>query len=180
MIIKKLKLALKALFYIKNWWDYFLDYLGLKKGLMILRFKDKKVEHLLVLRNIDHMPLPSDVWINKLKDYLSAENIEYSEYIVDSYPSPIPEFDVPENVYILRLSYNPHSKFDYYAAQHEIFIDFLEENNFNYSKEYTNKNYLMIDKYKGTVKVDRLMFICELNECELMSDVFKKTDWKEW
>ena len=140
--------------------------------------KDKKIEHLLVLRNINHMPLPSDVWINKLKDFLSTENIEYSEYIVDSYPSPIPEFDVPENVYILRLSYDPLSKFDYHAAQHEIFIDFLEKNNFNYSKEYTNKNYLMIDKYKGDLKVDRLMFICEVNKCELMSDIFKKTDWK--
>ena len=48
--------------------------------------KDKKIEHLLVLRNIDNMPLPSDIWINKLKDFLLTENIDYSEYVVDRYP----------------------------------------------------------------------------------------------
>lgn len=41
--IKKLKLSLRAIKKIKNWKDYFLDYLGLKNGKIIYEINNKKI-----------------------------------------------------------------------------------------------------------------------------------------
>ncbi len=40
----KIKLSLKAICKIDNWWDYFLDYLGLKKGYIIYKIGNKKIK----------------------------------------------------------------------------------------------------------------------------------------
>ena len=42
--IKKIKLSLKAITKIKNWWDYFGDYFGLKKGEIVYRINNKKIK----------------------------------------------------------------------------------------------------------------------------------------
>ena len=42
--IKKIKLGLKAFTKINNWWDFFLDYLKLKKGYIIYKIGDKKIK----------------------------------------------------------------------------------------------------------------------------------------
>jgi FkbM family methyltransferase len=44
MIIKKIKLSIKALKEMKNPWIYFLDYLGLKKGELVYKIKNKKIK----------------------------------------------------------------------------------------------------------------------------------------
>lgn len=43
-MLKKLKLSLRAFFRIGNWWDFFLDYLNLKKGYVIYKIADKKIK----------------------------------------------------------------------------------------------------------------------------------------
>lgn len=42
--IKKIKLSIRAISVIDNWWDYFLDYLGLKNKEVIYKIKGKKIE----------------------------------------------------------------------------------------------------------------------------------------
>ena len=44
MLFKKIKLIIMALLKINNFWDYILDYLGLKKGYIIYKIKDKKIK----------------------------------------------------------------------------------------------------------------------------------------
>jgi hypothetical protein len=47
--------------------------------------------------------------------------MDYDEYVVDEWPSPIPEFDVPDNIFILRYSYDPQNKLDELAASPFLF-----------------------------------------------------------
>jgi len=42
--IKKLKLSLRAVARIDNWWDYFFDYLNLKKGYITYKIEGKKIK----------------------------------------------------------------------------------------------------------------------------------------
>ncbi len=44
MILKKIKLGLKAIVKIRNWWDFFFDYLGMKKGYVIYKINNKKIK----------------------------------------------------------------------------------------------------------------------------------------
>ena len=42
--------------------------------------------------------------------------MEYDEYITDKWPSPIPDFDVPDNVFVLRYAYDEYCKVDKLAS----------------------------------------------------------------
>lgn len=85
------------------------------------------------LRNIVHGP--SEEWTDKLKETLKSNGIEYDEYVVDCWPSPIPEFDVPDNIFILRYSYDEYSKIDKLAAFPYMFRDFMIKSDW---EEYYN------------------------------------------
>ena len=62
------------------------------------------------LRNISYSEVnPSEEWTDELKESLKSNGVEYDEFIIDAWPSPIPEFDVPDNIFMLRYSYDEYS-----------------------------------------------------------------------
>ena len=97
------------------------------------------------LRNI--VEGPDKIWINKFKEVLKVNGIDYDEYIVDRYPTPIPEFDIPDNVFILRYSFDPHNQVDEMAAVNILFEDFIKKS--DWEKCYKN----VISKEKTRVIV---------------------------
>ena len=58
------------------------------------------------LRNISYEYNPSPEWTDKLKETLKSNEIDYDEYVVNIWPSEIPEFDIPDYVFILRYSFD--------------------------------------------------------------------------
>ena len=79
---------------------------------------------------------PSPEWTDKLKEILKSNDIDYDEYIVQVWPSPVPEFDVPDNIFILRYSYDEYSKIDQLAASSYSFKSWIEES--DWEKYYKN------------------------------------------
>jgi hypothetical protein len=77
------------------------------------------------LRNITEDP--NKEWTDKLKETLKSNEIDYDEYIVDQWPSPIPEFDVPDNIFILRYSYDEYSRVDQFASSQYLFEEFIKK-----------------------------------------------------
>ena len=121
-----------------DWLDGYLTEINTNidlKGLECDNFKfDELVEFLkknnftfvLGLRNIVYAEEnPSPEWTDKFKEILKSNEIDYDEYIVDNWPAPIPEFDVPDNIFILRYSFDPYNKIDNFAAQNVLFKDFM-------------------------------------------------------
>ena len=98
--------------------------------------KKNNFTFVLGLRNVEFEENPSPEWTDKLKEILKFNEIDYDEYSVGGWPSPIPEFDVPDNVFILRYSYDIDSKIDQLAAYHSLFIDFIKKSDWEeYYKE---------------------------------------------
>ena len=91
------------------------------------------------LRNVAFKDNPSPKWIYKLKETLKFNEIEYDEYIIDRYPSPIPEFDIPDNVFILRYSFDPDNKIDKFASNQFLFEEFIKKSDWEefYKDVYT-------------------------------------------
>jgi len=89
--------------------------------------KQNMFTFLLGLRNSVFMDNPSEEWTNKLKELLKSNEIEYEEYIVENWPAPIPEFNVPDNIFILRYSYDEYSKIDQFASNQFLFEQFIED-----------------------------------------------------
>ena len=87
--------------------------------------KKNNFTFVLGLRNIMFEDNPSLEWTDKFKEILKSNEIDYDEYIVDNWPAPIPEFDVPDNIFILRYTYDEYSKIDKFAAQNVLFKDFM-------------------------------------------------------
>jgi hypothetical protein len=109
--------------------DIFVDFL-----------KKNNFTFVLGLRNIGYKDNPSPEWIDKLKEILKSNEIDYDEYIVDRYPTPIPQFDIPENVFILRYSFDPNNKIDNFAAVSYIFRDFMIKSDWEkYYKDVDSK-----------------------------------------
>ena len=105
--------------------------------------KKNNFTFVLGLRNI--VEGPSEEWTDKLKESLKSNEMEYDEYIVDRYPSPIPEFDVPDNIFILRYSYDPYNKVDALAANNILFEDFMKKSDWEkYYKDIKSKKKLRI------------------------------------
>ena len=94
--------------------DIFVDFL-----------KKNNFTFVLGLRNIEFEYNPSSEWTDKLKETLKFNEIDYDEYIIGRYPTPIPEFDVPETVFILRYSFDSYNKIDSMAATKVLFKDFM-------------------------------------------------------
>ena len=102
------------------------------------------------LRNVEFKDNPSPKWIDKLKEILKSNEIDYDEYIIDRYPTPIPEFDVPDNVFILRYSYDEYSKIDQLSANPSLFENFMKKS--EWEKYY--KNVITI------TESDRVIVLC--------------------
>ena len=99
--------------------------------------KKNNFTFVLGLRNITWSEKnPSPEWTDKLKEILKSNDIDYDEYIVQVWPSPVPEFDVPDNIFILRYSYDEYSKIDQLASSSYSFKSWIEES--DWEKYYKN------------------------------------------
>ena len=87
--------------------------------------KKNNFTFVLCLRNVQFKYNPSPEWTDKFKEILKSNEIDYDEYVVDNYPAPIPEFDVPDDIFILRYSFDPYNKVDSLAATGVLFKDFM-------------------------------------------------------
>ena len=115
------------------------------------------------LRNIEFEYNPSPEWTDKLKETLKFNEIDYDEYIIGRYPTPIPEFDVPENIFILRYSYDVNSMIDKFAAFPYMFRDFMIKSDWKkYYKDVDSK-----------VKI-RVIIFCSNIENFILKEGFNK------
>ena len=114
--------------------------------------KKNNFNFVLGLRNNNFFNNPSPEWTDTLKEILKSNEIDYDEYIIDNWPAPIPEFDVPDNIFILRYSYDPYNKVDALAANDFLFHEFIKESDWKkYYKEVDSKvKTRVIVFYSGT------------------------------
>ena len=115
------------------------------------------------LRNIVFEDNPSLEWTDKLKETLKSDEINYNEYLVDTWPAPIPEFDVPDNIFLLRYSYDPYNKVDNLASNNFLFGDFIKKS--DWEKYY---------KDSKTEEKTRVIVFCSDIENLVLHKEFKK------
>ena len=87
------------------------------------------------MRNIVYEDNPSPEWMDKLKEILKFNEIDYDEYVVDDWPASIPKFDVPDNIFILRYSYDEYCQVDQLASSQYLFENFMKSNWEKYYKD---------------------------------------------
>lgn len=98
--------------------------------------KKNNFTFVLGLRNTAFDYNPTEEWTDKLKENLESNEIGYDEYMVETWPAPIPEFDVPDGIFILRYSYDEYSEIDKFAAVKVLFKQFMEKSDWEkYYKE---------------------------------------------
>ena len=134
--------------------------------------KKNNFTFVLGLRNITWSEKnPSPEWTDKLKEILKSNDIDYDEYIVQAWPSPISEFDVPDNVFILRYSYDDYSHIDKFAAHNFLFKDFMT--NSEWKKYYKDivLRYGESEKYKEKTRV---IVLCSDIENLILHESFDK------
>jgi hypothetical protein len=115
------------------------------------------------LRNIVFEDNPSLEWTDKLKETLKSDEINYNEYLVDTWPAPIPEFDVPDNIFLLRYSYDTYNKVDNLASNNFLFGDFIKKS--DWEKYY---------KDSKTEEKTRVIVFCSDIENLVLHKEFKK------
>jgi len=132
--------------------DVFIDFL-----------KNNNFNHVLGLRNIAYQDNPSEEWTDKLKEMLKSNDIDYDEYVVDQWPLQIPEFDIPDNIFILRYSYDEYCKVDRLASSQYLFDEFIGKSEW--------KSY-----YKDIVSIEknRVIVFCNNIESLVLKDNFVK------
>jgi hypothetical protein len=145
--------------------EYYLTEINTNIDLGKLESKDFKFDELieflkknnftfvLGLRNTGFSDNPSVEWVDSLKEILKSNNIDYEEFVVDIYPTQVPEFDIPDNIFILRYSYDPYNKIDKFAAHQNNFETFIKESDW---EEY----------YKEIEDGDRMRVIVLCNDVE--------------
>ena len=124
--------------------------------------KNNNFNHVLGLRNVAFEDNPSPEWTDKLKEILKSNDIDYDEYLVDHWPLRIPEFDVPDNIFILRYSYDEYSRIDQFASSQYLFENFMKS---NWEKYY--KDIVSIEK-------DRVIVFCNDIENLVLKNNFTK------
>ena len=133
--------------------------------------KKNNFTFVLGLRNISFEDNPSEEWTGKLRESLKVEEIDYDEYVIDQWPAKIPQFDVPDNIFILRYSYDEYSQIDKLASNQYLFEEVMEESEW--------KSY-----YKDIVSIEknRVIVLCSdienlvLNEKYINSDLTSARD----
>tara|TARA_Y100000592_G_scaffold11295_1_gene15999 strand:+ start:123 stop:701 length:579 start_codon:yes stop_codon:yes gene_type:complete len=94
--------------------DYFKDFIQKNNFNFVLGLRDGTISN------------PSDEWTEKLSNVLKSDDIDYDEYIVDVWPTPIPEFDIGQNIFVLRYAYDEYSKMDGFASNNSKFKEWIE------------------------------------------------------
>ena len=125
--------------------------------------KDNNFTFVLGLRNISYDDNPSPVWIGKLKEALKSSRIGYEEYSVNKWPAPIPKFDVSDDVFILRYTFDPQNKLDELAASPFLFEECML--NSKWSEYYT--------KSTSDDKI-RFIVLCGRSENLILKSLIKK------
>ena len=125
--------------------------------------KDNNFNHVLGLRNVAFEDNPSPTWTDKLKETLKSNSMDYDEYVVDKWPLRIPEFDIPDNIFILRYSFDEYSRVDQFASSQYLFEEFIEKSDW--------KSY-----YKDIVSIEknRVIVFCNNIENLVLKDNFVK------
>ena len=125
--------------------------------------KENNFNHVLGLRNVAFEDNPSPVWTDKLKETLKSNSMDYDEYVVDKWPLRIPEFDIPDNIFILRYSFDEYSRVDQFASSQYLFEEFIEKSDW--------KSY-----YKDIVSIEknRVIVFCNNIENLVLKDNFVK------
>tara|TARA_R100000030_G_scaffold91216_1_gene76201 strand:- start:594 stop:1172 length:579 start_codon:yes stop_codon:yes gene_type:complete len=100
--------------------------------------KENDFNFILGLRNVKFKNNPSESWTNELKKHLTENNSEYEEYIIQAWPTSIPQFDVPENLFILRYSFSPDNKVDELAGNDALFKDWIIKTDWEDNFSQTN------------------------------------------
>ena len=141
-----------------------------KFDVLVEFLKKNNFTFVLGLRNVIYSEEnPSPEWTDKLKKSLKSNEIEYDEYVVDSWPSPIPEFDVPDNIFMLRYSYDEYSKIDQLAAYQNNFETFIKESDW--------KNYYKDKEFEEKLRV---IVLCNDVENLVLKDEFTKYPTEEF
>ena len=112
--------------------------------------KKNNFNFVLGLRNNDFFYNPSKEWIDELKKVLESNEMGYDEYITDKWPAPIPEFDILNNVFILRYCFDTNNKIDELAANNEFFSMYIKESEWRHHQSYTTEYW---DKVKEKKRV---------------------------
>ena len=133
--------------------DYFKDFIQKNNFNFVLGLRDGTISN------------PSDEWTEKLSNVLKSNDIDYDEYKVDVWPTPIPEFDVRENIFVLRYAYDEYSKMDGFASNNSKFKEWIEGSDWS--------NY-----FGGTIKSiyvkRRVIVLCSDVGNLILSDEFSK------
>ena len=78
----------------------------------------------LVTRNEEGNVMPPLNIVGDITASLASEGFTSSIYVQDPYPTPVPDFDVPDNVFILRFGFDSASPIDYLASDKREFRNF--------------------------------------------------------
>ena len=125
--------------------------------------KKNNFTFVLGLRNIMFEDNPSLEWTDKFKEILKSNEIDYDEYTIGNWPTPIPEFDVPDNIFILRYSYDEYSEIDGMAANQDEFKTLI-------NKSKWKKYYKDVDSEEKT----RVVVFCSDMENLILQEGFDK------
>ena len=148
--------------------DIFVDFL-----------KKNNFNRVLGLRNYVFKENPSPEWTDKLKKILKSNSMDYDEYVVDEWPLQIPEFDVPDNIFILRYSYDEYCGVDQFASSQYLFEDSIKKSEWkSYYKdiEYFIKKSEWKSYSKDIVSIEknRVIVFCSNIENLVLKDNFEK------
>ena len=133
--------------------------------------KKNNFNFVLGLRNNNFFNNPSPEWTDTLKEILKSNEIDYDEYIIDNWPAPIPEFDVPDNIFILRYTYDEYSKIDKFAAQNVLFRNWLTKT--DWEEYYRESEFDQSDPWKS-YKKERVIVLCSDIENLILHESFDK------
>lgn len=97
--------------------------------------------------------------------------IEYDEYILEHWTSPLPSFGISDNTFILRFSYDGHNSIDQMASTHGYFETFIRNSEWNEHFKI-NPPYIQMNGLQTEKK--RVIVFCNTKETILLTDGFDK------
>lgn len=115
-----------------------LELQNFKFNTLVNFLNDNNFNFVLGLRNTAFYYNPTNQWTDKLKQNLESNEIGYDEYMVDTWPAPIPRFSVGDEVFILRYCYDEYSEIDKLASEKKLFKKFLKKS--DWSEHYKKEN----------------------------------------
>jgi len=96
-------------------------------------FKDKNYDTIvLVVRNDDGMEIPNSRLLGEMTESLQNNGFTASIFTQEPWPTPVPEFDVPSNTFILRFGFDSASPIDYLASDKTLFKNFISSSGFEW------------------------------------------------